>query len=132
MSDSKFKRWSGLAAVVAGVSGPAVTIVSQTQPSVPEWLSIVSLLTSLIALTGIYQHQKEANGTQGPTGFILALVGSVLINLGVLIELTGMIYAIGLVLIALASFKIGQTPKWIPSMWIASPLIGFTGVLLSN
>ena len=129
MSGSKFIRWSALAAVLAGISGAAVAIISQTQPPVPLWLSIVSLLTSLAALTGIYQYQKDDGESHGKTGFYLALAGSVLLNLGILIEVTGVIYAVGLIMLALNSINAGKDSKWGPALWIASPVIGFSGVI---
>ena len=132
MLGSKFIRWSALAAVLAGVSGAAVTIMGQTQPPVPAWISITSLITSLIALTGIYQYQKEVDEGQGAAGYYLAMAGSVLLNLNILIEVTGIIYALGLVLLALTSLRAGRDPKWIPLMWIVSPLVGFSGVILGS
>ena len=129
MINSISLRWSGAAAFLAGVSGALVTIMGQTQPPVPLWLAITSLATSLVALIGINQSLKDPNGNQAQIGFILAMAGSILLNLDILIELTGMVYALGLIIMAVVALQTGRFPRWAARMWIASPLIGFTGVI---
>ncbi|MBW8011127.1 MAG: hypothetical protein FVQ83_07800 [Chloroflexi bacterium] len=130
MTNSIFFRWSGAAAFLAGISGAAVTIMGQTQPPVPFWIAIISLLTSLIALAGINRFQKEVEGNQAQIGFMLAVAGSILLNLDIVIELTGMVYALGLIILAVVALQTGNFPRWAAWMWIASPLIGFTGIIL--
>lgn len=130
MSKFKLIQTGGISGILAGIFGAAVTTIGQNQPPVPIWISIVSLFSSVMALIGIYNYAKIKLEKINETGFILAILGSILINLNIFIEITGIIYAIGLIIIASSSLKINNFPKWPSWMWFASPLIGFTGVFI--
>ncbi len=92
MSSSDLIRWSGLAAMVAGVSlviadllaiflfgdqfSETVTTGTYTLNTV---LDMIALILLLLALVGLYVRQAEVTGPLGLVGFCVAFVGTVLV-----------------------------------------------------
>ena len=92
MSSSQLIRWSGLAAMAAGVSLVIAELLSllffgydfsntattDTYTFYSVWIMIAGLLLPL-GLVGLYARQLEASGLLGLVGFVVAFIGTVLV-----------------------------------------------------
>lgn len=129
MKTSQFVRWSGLAAIVAGTASIVAAFgVGATAP----WIYWVSNIASLIALIGIFLHQRESAGTFGLIAFLVAFIGMLFLTFAYQIDIGGMVYAIGLLLLAIAVLRAGSFPKWVPWLWIAAIIVGIPGMFLPD
>ena len=129
MNTSQFVRWSGVAAVITGILGIVLAFeVGQNAP----WLYMVSNVVTLIALVGIYFYQKDSAGIFGLIAFLVALIGALLLTFSFNLETSTMVYALGLILIAIAALRANSFPKWIPWIWLAATIIGIPGTFLPN
>jgi hypothetical protein len=92
VSSSQLIRWSGLAAIAAGVSLGIAELLSllffgydfsntattDTYAFYSVWIMIAGLLLPL-GLVGLYARQLEASGLLGLVGFVVAFIGTVLV-----------------------------------------------------
>jgi hypothetical protein len=92
VSSSQLIRWSGLAAIAAGVSLVIAellsllffgydfsnTAITDTYTFYSVWIMIAGLLLPL-GLVGLYARQLEASGLLGLVGFVVAFIGTVLV-----------------------------------------------------
>jgi len=92
VSSSQLIRWSGLAAIAAGVSLVIAELLSllffgydfsdtattDTYTFYSVWIMIAGLLLPL-GLVGLYARQLEASGLLGLVGFVVAFIGTVLV-----------------------------------------------------
>ena len=131
MTISNFIRWSGVAAILAGIFTLSGTILELNPTPSLSWVYLVLTLTTIITLVGIYLFHKEATGALGLVGFIVALAGNLLLIYPNPI-IGGSVYALGLLLIGIAALNANSFPRWIPWLWIAAPLIGIPGFMLSD
>ena len=92
MSSSQLIRWSGLAAVVGGVSLGIAELVALSffgfdfsQTATTGTYALYSLLIMItgvllpLGLVGLYVRQSEAAGPLGLGGFVVAFIGTVLV-----------------------------------------------------
>jgi hypothetical protein len=93
---------------------------------------VVSNVATLIALVGIYLFQRNSAGVFGLIAFVVAFVGALLLTFDYNLEMSTMIYALGLILIAIAALRAGSFPKWVPWVWLAATIIGIPGTFLPD
>jgi hypothetical protein len=129
MNTSQIVRWSGVAAIVTGIFG--VIAALGTGASAP-WIYTVSNVATLIALIGIYLFQKDSAGIFGLVAFLVAFAGALLLTFAYNLETSTIIYALGLILIAIAALRAGSFPKWVPWMWLAATIVGIPGAFLPD
>lgn len=129
MNMTQVVRWSGVAAVVTGIFGIAAALGASA--SAP-WVYAVSNVATLIALIGIYLFQREAAGVFGLIAFLVAFAGALMMTFDYALETSTMVYALGLILIAIAALRAGSFPKWIPWMWLAATIVGIPGTFLPD
>jgi len=131
MTTSSLIRWSGLAAMAAGV----LNVLDSIFEPLP-WLTMFTTLATVFGLIGIYAIQAKASGWLGFAGYLLATAGYVFIagttgtigsvpNYVVGISLS----AVGLVLLAFGSLSAGVLPRWVPALWLAAIVIGFPSLV---
>jgi hypothetical protein len=128
MSTSKFIRYSGAAAIVAGLFTVIGTILELNPTPALGWIYLVSTLTTMVTLVGIYLYQRGTAGTLGLIGFLVSLLGNLLLffpNPAI----GGSIFALGLVLIGVAILRANSFSKWIPWLWIVAPIIAVFGFI---
>ncbi len=129
MTTSNLIRWSGLVAILAGLSSIAAPLLDQA------WLWAVNGLALLFALIGVYAYQVAESGVWGLLGFLSASIGNVLFfgtqddNAGVV---AGSIYALGLILLGIGFWRAGKFPRWVPVLWFFAVLIGFPGFFIES
>lgn len=126
MTTSNLIRWSGLAAMAAGV----LNVLGSIFEPLP-WLDIVMAVVTVFALSGIYAVQAEASGRLGFAGYLLATAGYVVMagsttTIGSVpgYVVAASLSAVGLVLLALGSLSARVFPRWVPGMWVAAVVIG--------
>ncbi len=131
MTTSNLIRWSGLAAMAAGV----LNVLDSIFEPLP-WLTMVMAMVTVYALIGIYAVQAEASGRLGFAGYLLATAGYVIMastpnTIGsVPTYLVGIsLGAVGLVLLAVGSLSARVFPRWVPGMWLAAVVIGLPSLL---
>lgn len=131
MTTSNLIRWSGLAAMAAGV----LNVLDSIFEPLP-WLTMVMAVVTIFALIGIYVVQAEASGRLGFAGYLLATAGYVFMagtssTIGsVPSYLVGAsLSAVGLVLLAVGSLSAHVFPRWVPGMWVAAVVIGLPSLL---
>jgi hypothetical protein len=129
MNTSQFIRWSGVAAIVTGVFGVILALgVGSSAP----WMYMVSNVATLIALIGIYLFQKDSAGIFGLIAFLVAFVAALLMTFTYNLELSTMLYALGLILIAIVALRANSFPKWVPWLWLAATIVGIPGTFLPD
>lgn len=127
MNSANLVRWSGIAAILAGLLGIAVSFFDENTPSVFAWVYIISNLLTILALIGIYLYQKDEAGLLGLIGFGVAMLGNLMLFIEGLYMVAGAVYAIGLIVLGIGALKAGKFPRWVPILWIVAPLIGSPG-----
>ncbi len=135
MSSTTLIRWGGLAAVLAGALRAAVSFWPSSDPDVAqELLYLLIDLLILFGILGVYGFLGEQSGVVGFLGFLLAVIGTAIIT-GPDGEIGGVdmypvgsaVLAVGLVLLAVGSWKEARLPRWVPVLWIFAAVLGFAG-----
>lgn len=129
MNMSQIVRWSGVAAFVTGVF--SIIAALGAGASAP-WVYTVSNIATLIALIGIYLFQKNSAGMFGLIAFLVAFAGALLISFAYNLEISTTVYALGLILIAIAALRAGSFPRWVSLIWLAATIVGIPGTLLPD
>jgi len=129
-------RLCGIAAVLSGLITIAAPLTEYFGGISIEWTYTLNTLLTLFALIGIYGVQVEGSGYWGLAGFIIASIGNAfLMGSGQFVG--GMnavifgssILSLGLILLAVGTFKSKAFPRWIPILWIAAPLVGIPSMI---
>ena len=134
MSISNLIRWCGLAAIVAGGLTALMTVLSplaSEATTAVEWGFLATGLATQFGLIGIYAFQMQGSGWAGLLGFVLALSGNAFfigpegsvggVESG---QLGGSIYALGLLFLAIGTWRAGRFPRWIPALWVLAIIVG--------
>lgn len=130
MTTSNLIRWSGLAAILGGLLFIVGSFLPSGSPAI-AWNQATRTLAILFALIGLYAFQVEESGLWGFLGFVAAFIGNVLEMAGET-PLSASIYTVGLILFAIGSWIANKLPRWVPVLWILTPLIGMPGFLLES
>jgi hypothetical protein len=134
-SSKNLIRWGGLAAVLAGVLRAAASPWPFAEPTVA--LELYYLLVDVLILFGIlgvYGLLGERSGVAGFLGFLFGVVGTAII-VGPDGEIGGVdmygagsaVLAVGLVFLAVGSWKARMLPYWVPVLWVLTAVLGFVG-----
>jgi len=135
MSTSSLIRASGLAAVLAGVLRAVFSFWPSAEATTTlELLYLLVDILILFAILGVYAFLGERSGVAGFLGFLFGVVGTALIT-GPDGELGGVdmyaassaVLAVGLVLLAVGSWKAEMLPHWVPVLWVLTAVLGFVG-----
>jgi hypothetical protein len=133
-------RWGGLATVLAGALRAAASFWPSSEPDVAlELLYLLIDIRILFGILGVYALLGERAGVAGFLGFLLAVIGTVSIT-GPDGELGGVdmwtadsaLLAIGLVLLAVGSWKAVRLPRWVPVFWVLTAVLGFVGGVIES
>lgn len=93
----------------------------------------------LFAILGVYAFLGERSGVAGLLGFLLGVVGTA-ITTGPDGELGGVdmyaadsaVLVVGLVLLAVGSWKVAMLPRWVPVLWVLTVVLGFVGAAVKG
>lgn len=129
-------RLCGVAAVLSGLITLVIPLSEYFGNLSLEWGYVLNTLFTLFALIGIYGVQVEGSGYWGLAGFIAAATGNAFLMSsealvpGVEPVIFGSsIFSLGLILLAVGTFKSKAFPGWIPALWIAAPLVGIPSMI---
>jgi hypothetical protein len=110
------------------------------EPSVGlEWLYLLIDVLLLLGLLGVYAYQHAESGIWGFAGFVLAAAG--LESIGgpdgkigdVDIYTAGAtLIGIGLVVLAVGSWRGHKLPRYVPTLWMFSTVVGMSGFLVAG
>ncbi|KAM3099340.1 hypothetical protein ACKFKG_03515 [Phormidesmis sp. 146-35] len=136
MSSANLIRLGGLAAILAGILRGVGSFVPSDAPSVA--IAILYFLTDifiLFGIIGIYGFQHQESRLWGLFGFLLAIIGIVVIRTGrisgvSLYPIGAMIFSVGLSLSAVGSWMARKLPRWVCVLWVLSPIVGFIGYFM--
>jgi hypothetical protein len=149
MSTAKLSRWSGLISILAGLLYALGALLHPVGEDIaaytgPKWVPAhqvywVAAMLMLFSLVGVYARQVEQTGWLGLVGFVLAFLGTVVVNsiflmastvlhlvavqapamfdqaaapptFGVLLVVVG--YILGYILFGIVTMRAGVLPRW--------------------
>ena len=131
MSKTSLVSLGGIAAVLAGILRGIVSFIPATTPDVA--LQLLYILTDIFILLGIfalYGVQYRETGKSGFLGFIIAVVGILVIRsskaiTGVNLYLAGsLIFSLGLIILGIRLWLANVLPIWVVGLWSLSVLVG--------
>ena len=140
MSSAALIRCGGLAAILAGALRTAIAFLPAIEPSVAlEWLYLLVDVLLLFGLLGVYAYQHAESGIWGFAGFLLAATGLESIggpdgkigNVDVYTAGATLI-GIGLVVLAVGSWRAQKLPRYVPALWVLSTVVGMSGFLVAG
>ena len=132
-------RWGGLAAILAGLlRGIASFTPTTASVGLRIFYFAIDMLLLLAAL-GVYTFQKQETGRWGFVGILLALIGGILLlghdvvnALVFLYPVAAFLFAVGISVLAIRSWKAGTLPRWVSALLIASTLLGVLGFFVKG
>lgn len=136
MSTRTLVRLGALAAVAAGVLRAVSAFVPATVTlDTLEWFYLVIDILLMFGVIAVYSYQHAESGAWGFVGFVLTAVGIESIGgpdgkIGVVdVYTTGAsVIGIGLVLLAVASWRAKRLPRYVPAVWMLSSEVGVIAV----
>ncbi|HZE68890.1 MAG TPA: hypothetical protein VE135_05095 [Pyrinomonadaceae bacterium] len=135
---TKLIRFCGLAAIVAGVLRGIASVIPGTTPRIMALYFFTDVFL-LFGSIGIYGFQHEEIGLTGTLGFLLQVVGSlILITRDVAVLGSGaylvgaLMFTAGLDLLAAGSWKGKRFPRWILILWVLSTIVGPIGYFTAS
>jgi len=126
MNSNQIVKWSGAAAILAGILGIANIILGGV-----TGIYYAGLIATLIAVVGIYLFQRDPAGTLGLIGFVLAAIGLVLSIVGIP-GVSEMAYGLGMIVLAISVLRADSFSAWIPWLWIGAVVVGISGGFLAS
>jgi membrane-bound metal-dependent hydrolase YbcI (DUF457 family) len=132
MNAGAFIRISGLVAIFAGILNILSTMPEQIPESALPWVHRVGDISALIALTDIYLNHRKFTHTFGLIAFIVAVAGVLMLIFSLRYEQAIMVYALGVILMAISHLRTRGIPIWVPLLWLVSVLIALPGFLIPS
>jgi hypothetical protein len=139
MSHRNLIRWGGLAAVLAGIlRGIASFTPTAASVGLQVFYFAIDVLL-LLGTIGVYEFQKKETGRWGFFGFLLALIGAVLlighdvVNAVVLLyPVAAFLFALGISVLAIRSWEANTLPHWTSALLITSTVVGILGFFVKG
>jgi hypothetical protein len=94
------------------------------------WVHRIADISTLIAMIGIALHLRKSLDAFGLIALGVALAGVGLLIFSIRYDLAITIYALGVILLAIALLRTGNFPRWAPVLWLPSILIAMPGFLI--
>jgi hypothetical protein len=136
MSPAKLIRWSGVVSMAAGVWTVAVLLFGLGDAA-GQWVYALSSILMIFTLFAVYAVQVTASGLWGLTGFVFAVASEVLMMVegdpqALLGMLAGAAYALGLIALAIGTWRARVFSRVVPGLWIAAIVIGLPGYVVKS
>jgi uncharacterized membrane protein len=134
MSKAILVRYGGIAAVLAGITRGITAFIPATFPDAA--LQVLYILTDLLILLGVfalYGVRYQETGISGFLGFLMAVIGILVIRsskaiTGVDLYPAGsLIFSLGLILLGIQLWRANVFPGWVVGLWTLSV---FAGILV--
>ncbi|MGA9532637.1 MAG: hypothetical protein WBR18_07970 [Anaerolineales bacterium] len=126
MESSQFVKWSGAAAILAGILGIANVVFGGVTV-----IYYGGLVVTLVAVVGIYLFLRDSAGTLALIGLVVAAIGLVLSIIGIA-GISEAAYGLGMILLGIAALRAGSFSAWVPWLWIGAVVIGISGGFLGS
>jgi len=131
MSKASLIRLGGTVAVLAGVLRGIASLLPVTTPDVAlQLLYIVTDVFILLGTFALYGIQHTETGKLGLLGFLMAVVGLLIIRsskaiTGVNLYPAGsLIFSLGLIILGIRLWRANILPSWVVGLWSLSVLAG--------
>jgi hypothetical protein len=132
MNTKIFIQASGLIAILAGILNILSALPGQIPDSTLFWIRRIADISALIALIGLFLYLRREINVFGLIAFVVAVTGVLMLIFSFKYEQAISVYALGVILVAIAILRTGSFPIWVPSLWILSALIALPGFLVPN
>jgi hypothetical protein len=132
MNSRNLIRVSGGVAILAGILNILSAMPGLFSQEALFWVRRIGDISALIALVGIYFHQRRATDTFGVIAFLVAVVGVLMLIFSFPYEQAIMVYGLGVILVAVHLLRSGSIPNWVPGLWLLSVLVALPGFLAPN
>ncbi len=139
MSKANLVSLGGIAAVLAGILRGIASFIPTTTPDVA--LQLLYILTDIFILLGIfalYGVQYKEIGKLGFLGFLIAVIGILVIRssraiTGVNLYSAGsLIFSLGLIILGTRLWLAQVLPIWVVGLWSLSVLVGIIGYFVPS
>lgn len=139
MSRNALVRAGGIIAIVGGILRAAASFApSFGSESDRQILYLVVDVFLLLGLLGFYELRYQDVGRTGACGFLLALLGLVVIRSSRAIPgldlypVGAMAVAGGLIVLCASAWRVNALAVWVPTAFIGSTLLGLAGTVSAN
>lgn len=134
MTTSTLFRWSGIAAILSGILAVVSSIVTPEVNPSAAWLYLAGAIATIFAVIGIYGVQHKEAGILGLLGFVLSLAGNQLVTASIagtpLFDLGTTIFAVGIILLAVATWFARRFPRWVPALWLLAVVVSLPALIV--
>lgn len=136
MSPESLIRWSGPINVLAGLWTIAISLLEVGQGG-QAWIFAVGTILMIFAIFGVYTVQVAQSGLWGLAGFVVATISEVLMMVegspqDPLGMLAGALYALGLIALAIGTWRGRVFSRRVPGLWFAAIVIGLPAYALGS
>jgi hypothetical protein len=139
MSHRNLIRWGGRAAVLAGILRGIASFTPTTASVGLQVFYFAIDVLLLLGTIGVYEFQKKETGRWGFFGFLLALIGAVLlighdvVNAVVLLyPVAAFLFALGISVLAIRAWGANTLPHWTSALLITSMVVGILGFFVKG
>jgi hypothetical protein len=131
MSKASLVSLGRIAAVLAGILRVIASSIPATTPDVA--LQLLYILTDIFILLGIfvlYGVRYKETGKLGFLGFLIAVVGILVIRSGKAIQgvdlypAGSLIFSLGLIILGIRLWLVRVLPSWVVVLWSLSVIVG--------
>jgi hypothetical protein len=139
MSRAALIRAGGLAAIVGGVLRAAASFAPSVGSDVERQL--LYLVVDVFLLVGhlcFYELRHQDFGRSGALGFLLALVGLVIVRSSRVIPgldlypMGALAFVGGLIALCSSAWRVKKLAVWVPMAFVVSTLVGLVGTVADN
>ena len=129
MSNTDLTRFGGATAIVAGVLRAIGSVVPTTGSVVLlQLLYFLTDLALLIAIMALYTKHHREVGTTGLIGFLLSVLGILVIRSSNIVPgiylypLGALVFSVGLNVLGIKLWRVRALPGWVAGFWVMSIL----------
>jgi hypothetical protein len=139
MSRATLIRAGGMAAIVGGILRAAASFAPSVGSDIEQQLLYLLVdIFLLLGLLGFYELRHQDVGQAGALGFMLALVGLLVVRSSRAIPgfdlypAGALTFAGGLIALTGSAWNVTMLAGWVPTGFIVSTLLGFVGTVAGN
>jgi hypothetical protein len=136
MSRAALIRAGGIAAIVGGILRVVASFAPRVGSDIEQQLLYLLVdIFLLLGLLGFYELRHQDAGRAGAWGFLLALIGLVVVRSSRVIPgfdlypVGALAFAGGLIALAGSAWRMKMLAGWVPTAFVVSTLLGFVGTV---
>jgi hypothetical protein len=139
MSRTALIRAGGMAAIVGGILRAAASFAPSVGFDIARQLLYLAVdVFLLLGLLGFYELRHQDLGPTGALGFLLALIGLVVVRSSRVIPgldlypVGALAFVGGLIALCGSAWSVKALAVWVPMAFVLSTLVGLAGTLVDN